>query len=130
MPSRSTAARLQDILENIRLARSFVAGLSFADFQADLRTSYAIVRCLEIISEASRRLPAEIKARHSEIEWIDVAGAGSIYRHDYHAVSDDLIWQTVQQDLEPLRIAAEQELNNLQDPSEGISIHHAQDRAR
>jgi uncharacterized protein with HEPN domain len=117
MPSRSTAARLQDILENIRLARSFVAGLSFADFQADLRTSYAIVRCLEIISEASRRLPAEIKARHSEIEWIDVAGAGSIYRHDYQAVSDDLIWQTVQQDLEPLRIAVEQELNNLQDPS-------------
>jgi uncharacterized protein with HEPN domain len=94
-------------------SRSFIAGLSLADFQADLRTSYAIVRCLEIISEASRRLPPEIKARHSEIEWIDVAGAGSIYRHDYHAVSDDLIWQTVQHDLEPLRIVVEQELNIL-----------------
>jgi uncharacterized protein with HEPN domain len=87
--------------------------LSFAEFQADLRTSYAIVRCLEIISEASRRLPPEIKARHSEFEWIDVAGAGSIYRHDYHAVSDDLIWQTDQQDLEPLRLVVEQELNIL-----------------
>jgi uncharacterized protein with HEPN domain len=113
MPSRSTAVTLQDILENIRLARRFIAGLSFTDFQTDQRTSYAIVRCLEIISEASRRLPADLKARHPEIEWTDIAGAGSIYRHQYHAVSDELIWQTVQQDLEPLCIAVEQELERL-----------------
>jgi uncharacterized protein with HEPN domain len=113
MPSRSTAARLQDILENIRLARSFIAGMSFTDLQADLRTSYAIVRCLEIISEASRRLPDDIKARHTEIEWSDVAGAGSIYRHHYHAISDEVIWQTVQEDLEPLRLVIEQELAKL-----------------
>jgi uncharacterized protein with HEPN domain len=113
MPSRSIAARLQDILVNIRLARSFISGLAFTDFQADQRTSYAIVRCLEIISEASRRLPNEIKVRHPEIERTDVAGAGSIYRHDYHALSEQIIWDTVQQDLEPLRLAIEQELASL-----------------
>jgi uncharacterized protein with HEPN domain len=107
MPSRSTAARLQDIFENIRLARSFITGISFTDLQADVRTFYAIVRCLEIISEGSRRLPDDIKACHTEIEWSDVAGAGSIYRQHYHAVSDELIWQTVQEDLEPLRLVIE-----------------------
>jgi uncharacterized protein with HEPN domain len=113
MPSRSPAVTLRDILENIRLARSFIAGFSFTDFQEDRRTSYAVMRCLEIISEASRRLPTEIKARHPEIVWADIAGAGSIYRHQYDGVRDELVWQTVQRDLEPLRIVAEQELARL-----------------
>jgi uncharacterized protein with HEPN domain len=112
-PSRSPAVTLRDILENIKLARSFVAGLSFKDFQADLRTSYAVIRCLEIISEASRRLPTDIKSRHPEIPWTDMAGAGSIYRHQYHDVRDDLLWQTVQDELEPLQNAVEHELRRL-----------------
>jgi uncharacterized protein with HEPN domain len=82
-PSKSPAAALRDILNNIELARRFVAGLSFDDFQADRRTVYAVVRCLEIISEASRRLPVDLKARHPEMPWTDMAGAGSIYRHHY-----------------------------------------------
>ena len=112
-PSRSTAAALQDILDNIKLARSFVDGLSLADFQADRRTSYAVVRCLEIISEASRKLPADLKARHPAIPWTEIAGAGSIYRHHYVGVRDDLVWKTVQEDLELLRLAAEQEFERL-----------------
>jgi uncharacterized protein with HEPN domain len=68
---------------------------------------------LEIISEASRRLPADLKARHPNIAWADMAGAGSVYRHQYHDVQDDLVWKTVQEDLEPLRIVVEQELDRL-----------------
>src|SRR5262245_56902267 len=102
MPSRSRSARLQDILDNIKLAQSFTAGLSFADFQKDPRTSYATVRCLEIISEASRSLPADLKSRHPEIPCIDIAAAGNVYRHGYDAVKEELLWRTVQRDLEPL----------------------------
>ncbi len=101
------------MLENIMLARSFVASATFGEFQSDRRTSYAVLRCLEIISEASRRLPTDLKARHPHIAWIDMAGAGSIYRHQYNDVQDDLIWKTVQEDLEPLRIVVEQELERL-----------------
>ena len=112
-PSRSTAAALQDILDNIKLARSFVDRLSLDDFQDDRRTSYAVVRCLEIISEASHKLPTEIKARHATIPWTEIAGAGSVYRHHYIGVRDELVWKTVQEDLEPLRLVAEQELKRL-----------------
>jgi uncharacterized protein with HEPN domain len=108
-PSR-TEITLRDVLENIRLARSFVAGFSFSDFQADQRTSYAVIRCLEIISEASRRLPPDLKAHHPEIPWANIAGAGSIYRHQYDGVRDDFVWNTIQHELEPLRIVIEQEL--------------------
>jgi uncharacterized protein with HEPN domain len=101
------------MLENIKLARSFVAGATFGEFQSDRRTSYAVLRCLEIISEASRKLPTDLKTRHPNIAWTDMAGAGSVYRHQYNDVQDDLVWKTVQEDLEPLRVVLEQELERL-----------------
>jgi uncharacterized protein with HEPN domain len=61
MPSDPPVGPLTDIRENIRLAFSFIADASVDQFLADRRTVYAVTRCLEIISEASRRLPAEIK---------------------------------------------------------------------
>ena len=101
------------MLENIGLARTFIAGMTFDDFHSDRRTSYAVLRCLEIISEASRRLPIDLKARRPSIPWVDIAGAGSVYRHQYNDVGDDLVWKTVQDDLEPLRIVVELELERL-----------------
>jgi uncharacterized protein with HEPN domain len=60
---------------------------------------------LEIISEASRRLPDEMKARHGNIPWRDIAAAGNVYRHEYDDVSPALVWESVQAALAPLRTA-------------------------
>ena len=57
MPSKSPAQRLSDILENIGAIEMFTLNLDFETFAADRKTVYAVVRALEIISEASRRLP-------------------------------------------------------------------------
>jgi uncharacterized protein with HEPN domain len=72
MLSKSAQAALRDILHPIDLAAGFASG-----FKDDLRTVYAVTRCLEIISEASRRLPDEMKARHPDIAWKQMAGAGN-----------------------------------------------------
>ncbi|KRQ11665.1 hypothetical protein AOQ71_17400 [Bradyrhizobium manausense] len=69
-----------------------------------------VTRCLEIISEASRRLPEELKARHPAIAWRQMAAAGNVYRHNYEDVAARLVWETVQQDLPSLRAAVEDEL--------------------
>jgi uncharacterized protein with HEPN domain len=69
MPSRNPAQRLRDIVENIEVIETFTAGLDRAAFLQDRKTAYAVVRALEIISEASRRLPTEILGRHPEIDW-------------------------------------------------------------
>ena len=61
---------------------------------------------LEIVSEASRRLPPEIKSQHPEIDWAAVAAAGNVYRHEYDAVDEKLIWHTVRHDLSALRAVA------------------------
>jgi len=71
---------------------------------------FAIVRCLEIISEASRRLSNEFKARHSRIPWREMAAAGNFYRHRYEDVLPERVWKTLQQDLPILRAAIQQEL--------------------
>jgi uncharacterized protein with HEPN domain len=113
MPSKDPKSALGHILENIKLARSFVEDRSFASFSADIRTVYAVVRCLEIISEASRRLPASMKRRHPAIPWSDIAGAGNIYRHNYDRVIQRYLWDTVHENLEPLRAAVQQELDRL-----------------
>jgi uncharacterized protein with HEPN domain len=77
--------------------------MGYEEFRGDLRTVYAVTRCLEIISEASRRLPDELKARHPSIAWKNMAAAGNVYRHDYEDVAAKLVWETVQLALPPLR---------------------------
>jgi uncharacterized protein with HEPN domain len=69
-----------------------------------------VIRCLEIISEASRRLPVSLKNRHPDVSWKDIAGAGNVYRHDYEEISTDMVWNTVKA-LPDLLQVVEQELS-------------------
>jgi uncharacterized protein with HEPN domain len=101
MLSDSAISALRDIEHNIALAGDFIEGLEFETFRDDTRTLYAVTRCLEINSEASRRLPDELKM-HPSIAWRDMAGAGNIYRHEYEDIVAKLIWDTVQVALPPL----------------------------
>ena len=112
--SKQPIDALTDILHNIQLATGFTKGMSYETFRADVRTVYAVTRCLEIISEASRRLPKQLKARHSDIPWTDIAGAGSVYRHNYEDVLERILWETLEHGLEPLKAVVEEELRRLE----------------
>jgi len=101
---------LRDILHHLDLAQHFSSEQTFGSFRDDVMRVYAVTRCLEIISEASRRLSDALKARHPHIPWREMAGAGNIYRHDYEDVAATRVWDTVQLALPPLRAAVEQEL--------------------
>ena len=113
MLSSAATAALRDIAHHIGLAAQFTAGFDYEAFVGDPRTVYAVTRCLEIISEASRHLPDDLKARHPAIAWKDMAGAGNFYRHDYEDVAAQHVWDAVQIDLPPLRVAIAQELAAL-----------------
>jgi uncharacterized protein with HEPN domain len=67
MVAESSRTALSDIRHHISLATHFIQGFDYEVFRMDLRTVYAVTRCLEIISEASRRLPEELKARYPSI---------------------------------------------------------------
>src|SRR5262245_31679830 len=111
MPSEKVVGYLQDILRHIDLVAEFVDGLTAEQFGRDVLRVYAVTRCLEIISEASRRLPSEIKHRHPDLAWREMAGAGNIYRHDYDNVAATRVWETVRNALPPLRSAIVRELS-------------------
>jgi len=114
MPSdAATAAALRDMEHHIALATQFVAGLDYEAFRNDIRTVFAVTRCLEIISEASRRPPDEMKTRYPAIAWKNMAGAGNVYRHDYEDVSAKLVWDSVQLALPPLRDVVAREIAAL-----------------
>ena len=86
---------LRDIRDNIARAERFVGGLELKDFLTDDKTFYAVTRCLEIISEASRRLSPELKEKYPEIPWKAIAGSGNIYRHNYEDVLERRVWDTI-----------------------------------
>ena len=102
--------RLYDIRDNIMRAREFVGSMDAEAFARDLRTFYATVRALEIISEASRHLPVEMKSRHPRVDWIAVRDAGNVYRHGYEVVTEERIWDTVTGQLSALEEAVLAEL--------------------
>jgi len=109
MPSSDTSRILAAIADNIALARRFVEGMSFENFAGDERTLYAVTRCLEIVSEASRRLPNDLKERYPNVPWMRIAGAGNVYRHDYEDVLAELLWVTVHEQLDELERAVAKE---------------------
>ena len=119
MLSNRARLALTDIRDNIRLAEQFAAGLSVEALRADRRTFYALTRCLEIISEAARRLPQSLRNRYPELPWRAIMGAGNVYRHDYDNVAEEIVWRTVQDNLTPLLPIVEAELARFPENSEG-----------
>jgi uncharacterized protein with HEPN domain len=101
------------IQDNVRLAQSFVAGMTAEQFAADRRTFYAVTRCLEIISEATRRLGPAQQRRFPELEWRQIEDSGNVFRHAYQHVAESLVWMTVEARLPDLLVAAETALGGI-----------------
>ncbi|MER2265465.1 HepT-like ribonuclease domain-containing protein [Methylobacterium oxalidis] len=83
------------------------SGKSYADFRADWLLRHGVQRGIEIISEASRSLPAEVQALRPEIPWPQIRATGNVLRHEYHSLSDPLIWRVVVDELPRLLTAVE-----------------------
>ena len=110
MPSERGGRALEDIRRNARLALSFVGDRPAEAFAADVRDLYATIRCLEIVSEAARRLDPEIVAAFPHVPWAAIRAAGNIYRHEYADVSPERVWHTVTGGLPALLDAVERAL--------------------
>lgn len=93
---------IEDILDHIEQAQSFVGDMTFEQFRDDKKTQRAVERCLEVISEASRHVPDDVKDKHPQIPWKDVAASGNVFRHVYRSVAVTIVWDTVKVHLPPL----------------------------
>lgn len=84
--SRDVLDYLEDILENALAACEFANGLTMAAFATDRRTLYAVMRALEIIGEAAKRVPDSVRARHPDIDWRGMAGLRDVIVHQYDRI--------------------------------------------
>lgn len=113
MPSPSAKPRLSDIVEAIGYIRSDMDNATLESFAANRRKRWQVERGLEIISEASRHLPDDMKVRHPDIPWRKVAGIGNVLRHEYMRVAADILWRLVRDNLDDLEQACRTELAAL-----------------
>jgi uncharacterized protein with HEPN domain len=113
MPSSSCLDYLLDIRDNALLAQRWTAGYTRETFAENQQVFYAATRCLEIVSEAARRLPQELRDNHPELPWRAIMDAGNVYRHGYDYVAENAVWHTVQHSLPPLLAVVESELANI-----------------
>jgi uncharacterized protein with HEPN domain len=110
MADHSIIPRLTDIVEAIERIHAALGGIPFNVFKTDWQRQWLVERGIEIISEASRHLPNELKARHTDIPWPEVAGIGNVLRHNYEHVALDVLWGVVRDDLPPLEKVCREEL--------------------
>jgi len=88
----SSREYLLHILDEIQFVRVHISGLTLESFEKDEVIKRAFVRSLEVIGEAVRKLPAEFRARHDEVEWRLIAGTRDKLIHDYFGVDFSLVW--------------------------------------
>jgi uncharacterized protein with HEPN domain len=103
---------LDDIVGAVDRIQSYVKGMDYPRFAADQRTVDAVVRNLEIIGEAARALPIEIKEAMPATDWRKIVGLRNLLLHEYFAVGTRVVWDIVQTKLDPLRAACRDALNS------------------
>jgi uncharacterized protein with HEPN domain len=104
---------LDDILEAIDKLRDYTAGMDYTAFSKDTKTQDAVIRNLEIIGEAARRLQGPVRAASPGIEWRKIVGLRNILIHEYFGVSLPLVWDVIQSKLDPLESSCRVLLNQL-----------------
>ncbi|HEV7668407.1 MAG TPA: DUF86 domain-containing protein [Thermoanaerobaculia bacterium] len=113
MSNRADRDLLGDILEAIRRARRYTEGQSYEQFLEDTKTQDAVIRALEILGEATKKLSPSLRENHPEIPWKSMAGVRDKLIHDYFGVNFDVVWEIVRDQLpalaEQIEVALEQQ---------------------
>lgn len=99
---------LRDMHENANRAIQFAKGMSYETFSKDDKTIYAVIRAVEIIGEATRNIPQEIRTKYPEIPWRDASDMRNKLVHRYFGINLEVIWQTLNEDLPMLAIALQE----------------------
>jgi len=90
---------INDVLEAIVNIKHFLDDVDYPAFEEDIKTQYAVIRALEIIGEASKKIPKDIKENYSWIPWRFMAGMRDKLIHDYFGVDAQVVWKTATEDI-------------------------------
>lgn len=106
---------IEDIISAMDKALDFVKNMSYEEFTRDDKTVFAVVRALEIVGEAVKNIPGNVRKKYPEIPWKDMAGMRNKVIHEYFGVKLNIVWRTVKEEIPPLKPLFEKILKKLEE---------------
>jgi uncharacterized protein with HEPN domain len=100
---RNITLYVKDLLENIKHAENFTEDVTYEEFIKDKKTSYAVVRCIEIIGEAAKNIPDDVIERYPDIPWKKMAGMRDKISHFYFGIDMKKVWLAVKRDIPKIK---------------------------
>jgi uncharacterized protein with HEPN domain len=101
--NRTFLHHFNDISESISKIKGFIQDLTYEQFCEDEKTQYAVIRALEIIGEAAKQIPDEIKDQFSNLPWQEIIRMRDKLIHHYYGIDVEVLWNTVNEDLDQLQ---------------------------
>jgi len=112
---REVGDYIEDIISAMDKSIDFVKNISYEEFIRDDKTVFAVVRALEIIGEAAKNIPDDIRKNYPEIPWKDIAGMRDKVIHEYFGVKLSIVWRAVKEEIPPLKPIFEKILRDLEE---------------
>lgn len=106
---------IRDIVNEINRIENFVKDLSYDEFVKDEKTIYAVIRCFEVIGEAAKNIPKQIRDKHSLFPWKRIAGMRDKLIHEYFGVDYQTLWQTIKKRIPEIKPSLDNMLNDMED---------------
>ncbi|HYN44671.1 MAG TPA: DUF86 domain-containing protein [Candidatus Limnocylindrales bacterium] len=103
---------IRDILDAIDMIEEFIGNMDYGEFMKDDKTSTAVVKKIEIIGEAIKNIPNDVRVKHKEIPWKDIVGMRNKITHSYFKIDYEIVWNVVKVKLPALKIQIEQVLKD------------------
>jgi len=97
--SRDFLIYLEDIIDAIEKIEKYTQNIDFNKFSKNDMVIDAVIRNFEVIGEATKKIPAEIKEKYPEVEWKEAMGFRNVLIHDYFGIDIEAVWDTLQKNL-------------------------------
>lgn len=104
---------ISDILDSIMKIELFIGDLSYEEFVDDDKTASAVVRKIEIIGEASKNVPLNVRDKYPDLPWSDMARMRDKIIHCYFGIDYEIVWKVIKNRLPEIKVGIERILKEM-----------------